>query len=211
MSAAAHGTTADYSKGVRSGREGFATLRAIAAGLALLGVALLVVAEFSTVLRVVVGSLEIEKRTTTGGDNHGYALLVVAVCALPALFFALRGARPAAAALAALGAAALVVALAIDLPDTRESGRLPESVAFEDARAQAGPGLRLEVAGGVALVLAGIALSVAPGRPARGVTRAPRAGRVTPTATARTTRRSSRSGASAARAAPPTSRRRSRP
>jgi hypothetical protein len=55
----------------------------------------------------------------------------------------------------ALGAVALVVALAIDLPKTRESGTLPESTAFEDARAQAGPGLALEVAGGLALVLAG--------------------------------------------------------
>ena len=161
MSAAAHGTTADYSKGGFSGREGFATLRAIAAGLALVGVALLVLAEVSTVLRVVVGSLEIEKRTVTGADNHGYALLVVALVAVAMLFFALRGARAAAASLVALGAVALAVALAIDLPDTRESGRLPESVTFEDARAQAGPGLALEIAGGAALVLAGGLLLVA--------------------------------------------------
>ena len=164
MSAAAHGTTAHYSKGVRTGREGFTTLRAIAGGLALVGVALLAIAEFSTVLRVVVGSLEIEKRTVTGADNHGYALLVVAVCALALVLGALRGARPAAAGVAALGAVALVVALGIDLPDTRESGRLPESVAFEDAQAQAGPGLALEIAGGLALVLAGgLLLAVGPG------------------------------------------------
>ena len=64
----------------------------------------------------------------------------------------------------ALGAVALVVALAIDLPDTRASGRLPESVVFEDAQATAGPGLALEVAGGIALLLAG-GLLVALGRP----------------------------------------------
>ncbi|HUR85958.1 MAG TPA: hypothetical protein VMY78_11480 [Solirubrobacteraceae bacterium] len=130
-------------------------MRALAAGLAVAGIALLVFAEFSTVLRVVVGSLEIEKRTVNGAGNHGYALLVVAVCAVPLVLGALRGARPAAAGVVALGAVSLVVALAIDLPDTRESGRLPESVTFEDARAQAGPGLALEIAGGVGLVLAG--------------------------------------------------------
>ncbi len=167
MSAAAHGTTADYSKGVLSGRDGFATLRVLAAGLAVAGIALLVLAEFSTVLRVVVGSLEVQKRTVSGADNHGYALFVVAVCALPLVLWALRGARPAAAGVLVLGAATLAVALAIDLPDSRESGRLPESVTFEDARAQAGPGLALEVAGGLALVLAGGLLLVlgAPRRP----------------------------------------------
>jgi hypothetical protein len=82
---------------------------------------------------------------------------------VPFLLLALRGARSAAAALVALGAVALVVALAIDLPDTRASGQLPESVAFEDAQAKAGPGLGLEIAGGVVLMLAGGLLVVLPG------------------------------------------------
>jgi hypothetical protein len=155
MSASAGGTGLDYSKGVGGSRAGFATLRAVVAAFAVAGIALLVVAEFSTVVRVVVGSLETEKRSVSGHANHGYALLVVALAAVPFLWLALRGARAAAVALVALGAVALVVALAIDLPDTRESGTLPESVAFEDAHAKAGPGLALEIAGGVALVLAG--------------------------------------------------------
>ena len=163
MSVSADGTTADYSKGPASRRAGFVTIRAIAALLAGAGVALLVAAEFSVVVRVVVGSLETEKRVVTGHANHGYALLVVAVAALPMLLGALRGARVAAGALVALGIVALVVALAIDLPDTRESGQLAESVSFEDARAQAGPGFALELAGGVALVLAGGLLVVAGG------------------------------------------------
>jgi hypothetical protein len=166
MSASADGTASDYSKGVAGGRAGFATLRAVAAALALVGIVLLVAAEFSAVVRVVVGSLNTEKRSVVGHANHGYALLVVAIAAVPLLLVALRGARAAAAALMALGAVALVVALAIDLPDTRASGRLPESVAFEDAQAKAGPGLALEVGGGVALLLAG-GLLVALGRPRR--------------------------------------------
>jgi hypothetical protein len=143
------------------------TVRALAALLAAAGVALLVVAEFSVVVRVVVGSLETEKRSVTGHANHGYALLVVALAAALMALGALRGARAAAAALMALGAVALVVALAIDLPKTREAGQLPESTAFEDARAQAGPGLALEIAGGGALVLAGGLLVAGGGAGAR--------------------------------------------
>jgi hypothetical protein len=131
------------------------TVQGLAALLAAAGIVLLVVAEFSVVVRVVVGSLETEQRTVTGHADHGYALLVVAVAAVAMALGALRGARPAAGALMVLGAVALVVALAIDLPKTRESGQLPESTSFEDARAQAGPGLALEIAGGLALVLAG--------------------------------------------------------
>jgi hypothetical protein len=131
------------------------TVQGLAALLAAAGIILLVVAEFSVVVRVVVGSLETEQRTVTGHADHGYALLVVAVAAVAMALGALRGARPAAGALMVLGAVALVVALAIDLPKTRESGQLPESTSFEDARAQAGPGLALEIAGGLALVLAG--------------------------------------------------------
>jgi hypothetical protein len=155
MSASLDGTGSHYSKGDVSGRAGFSTLRAIAAVLAVVGIVLLVVAEFSPVVRVVVGSLETEKRSVAGHANHGYALLVVAIAAIPLLALALRGARAAAAALVALGAVTLVVALAIDLPDTRGSGELRESVVFEDAQAKAGPALALELAGGVALVLAG--------------------------------------------------------
>jgi hypothetical protein len=134
---------------------GFVTLRALAALLATAGIILLVAAEFSVVVRIVVGSLDTEQRTVTGHANHDYALLVVALAAVAMALGALRGARAAAVALMVLGAVALVVALAIDLPKTRESGTLPESTSFEDARAQAGPGLALEVAGGLALVLAG--------------------------------------------------------
>ncbi|MEA2156711.1 MAG: hypothetical protein QOE11_2851 [Solirubrobacteraceae bacterium] len=163
MSASADGTTSDYSKGPVVRPAGFAAIAAIAAGLALAAALLLVVAEFSTVVRIVVGSLETQKRAVAGHAEHGYALLVVAVAAAPMTLGALRGARAAAVALAALGAVALFVALAIDLPKTRESGQLPESVAFEDAHAKAGPGLALEIAGGAGLVLAGGLLLVAAG------------------------------------------------
>jgi len=139
-------------------------LRRLAAALSFAAVALLVAAEFSTVFEVTVGSLEVVKRDATGGENHGYALLVVALFGVALTLLGLRGTGPAAGlALVALGAVALAIALAVDLPDTRESGRLPESLAYEDARARAGAGLRLEIAGGVLLLVAGGLLAAAGG------------------------------------------------
>ena len=130
--------------------------RRVAAALAAVAVALLVAAEFSTVFEVTVGSLEVVKRHASGGENHGYALLVVALFAVAVTLLGLRGAgRAAGLSLVALGAVVLVVALVLDLPDTRGSGRLPESLAYENARARAGAALGLEIAGGVLLVVAG--------------------------------------------------------
>jgi len=145
--------------------------RRVAAGLASVAVVLLVLGEFTTVFEVTVGSLDVVKRSVAGGDNHGYALLVIAVAGAAMTLLALRGGVAPALALTLLGVAALVVAFAVDLPDTRASGGLPESLAYEQAQARAGSGLWLEIAGGVALVLAGIGLSLA-GRPARHGTRA---------------------------------------
>jgi hypothetical protein len=140
--------------------------RRVAAGLALVAVALLVIAEFTTVFEVTVGSLEVVKRSATAGENHGYALLVVALAGAAMTLLALRGARPPALALVVLGAVALAIALGVDLPDTRGSGGLPESLAYEHARARAGTGLGLEVAGGLLLLVAG-GLLLAGGRSAQ--------------------------------------------
>jgi hypothetical protein len=131
------------------------TLRRVAGALALTAVVLLVVAELTTVLRVTVGSLDVVTRSTTGGENHGYALLVIALAAVVMTPLALRGATAPAAAVAALGAAALAIALLVDLPDTRASGQLREALAYENAQAHAGPGFALELVGGAALLGAG--------------------------------------------------------
>jgi len=129
--------------------------RRAAAALALVGVVVLVIAEFTTVFEVTVGSLEVVKRRATGGENHGYALLAIAVLAAVMALLALRGARPPAFALVALGVVALAITLAVDLPDTRASGGLPESLAYERAQARAGTGLHLSIAAAAMLVIAG--------------------------------------------------------
>lgn len=138
------------------------TVRHAAAALALVAVALLVIAEFTTVFEVTVGSLEVVQRGATGGENHGYALLIVAVAAAIMTPPALRGARPAAIALVGLGVAVLCVVLAIDLPDARATGRLPESTYFEDAKARPGSGLYLAAGGGALLMASGLVLALVP-------------------------------------------------
>ena len=129
--------------------------RRAGAALACVAVALLVAAEFTTVFEVTVGSLEVVRRSATGGENHDYALLVVAAVAAVMALLAARGARPPAFALMALAAVVLAIALVVDLPDTRGSGALPESLAYENARARAGAALGLEITAGLLLLAAG--------------------------------------------------------
>ncbi len=197
MSATARGTASDYSKGIGLGPRDFATSHGLLGAVALAGAVLLVAAECSTLYTVVVGALETERRSVSGGSSHAYALVLVAFLAAAMAFGALRGARAAAAALVVLGAVVLLVALAIDAPKTRESAALAEAVAYADARARAGAGLGLELAGGAALLVAG-GLMLALGAPRR-LTRGVRISR---------RRRSSRRGVPGARARRARSRRR---
>jgi hypothetical protein len=142
-------------------------LRGALAATAVAGALLLLVAELSPLYYVVVGALGTPRRSVTAGSHHGYAQAVVALAAPAMTLGALRGARAAAAALAVLGAVAVLVALVIDLPDTRGSATLPEAIAFADARTQAGRGLALEIAGGLALLGAGLGLLLTPRARAR--------------------------------------------
>jgi hypothetical protein len=164
VSASARGTTANYSKGEAIGRGRSQARRRVLAAVALAGAALLLVAEPSPLYTVVVGSLDTPRRSVSAGSNHGYALALVALAAVAMAAGALRGARAAAVALIVLGAAALFVALAIDRPDTRQSGTLRESLAYSEAHARPARGYRLELTGAVLLVVAGTGL-LALGRP----------------------------------------------
>jgi hypothetical protein len=129
--------------------------RGLLAAVALAGAALLVAAELSPLYTVVVGALRTPQRTVSGAEAHGYALLIVALAGAAMAYGALRGFRAAGAGLVLAGAVALLVALAIDLPDTRDTSPQPEAVAYADARATAGGGFSLEIAGGVVLIVAG--------------------------------------------------------
>lgn len=96
-----------------------------------------------------------------GGDRHGYAMLLLAVCALATLAIAVAtGQRAPAWATAGLGIAALALFLIVDLPDAGAVG----DVALSDPRlttveAVPRPGFWLEAAATVTLALAGIAFA----------------------------------------------------
>lgn len=125
--------------------------------LALLACALLAVAEFTDLYSVRV--ITVTVKTGTVGSHHGFALLIVAVGAALLAFAAHRsGSRAAAAGLLALGAVALLVVLTIDLPVIDETGIYGRD--FERATARAEIGFRLESAGAVLLLLAGMATLV---------------------------------------------------
>jgi hypothetical protein len=128
--------------------------------LALAGMVLLVLAEFS----------EISKRTTTTGpcsdledpglcrtyghDSHAFALLILTPVALAMAWGAVVGrSRAAAAALAAIGLTVLFIALAIDLPKLDDTRGLEARYAGVTSRTE--PAFRLELVGGVLLLLAG--------------------------------------------------------
>src|SRR3954466_11231020 len=83
--------------------------------LALVACLLLAVAEFTHLYSIRI--ITVTKATGTVGAHHGYALLVIAVAgAAMAVGAARGGSRPAAIALLVLAIAALVIALAVDLP-----------------------------------------------------------------------------------------------
>ena len=122
MSASDRGTATDYSKGIPlrpadllSAKRVLAPARADRRGAARDRRAV-------PLYTVVVGALQTPQRSVSAGSNHGYALALVAVAAVAMAVGAARGARAAAVALVALGLVALLVALAVDLPDTRQSG-----------------------------------------------------------------------------------------
>jgi hypothetical protein len=147
--------------------------------LPLAGAGLLVAAELSTLYEVVVVTTVPEGGTYSTGGHHGYAQAIVAAgIVVMTLAAVLGGSRPAAVAVLALAAASLAIALAIDLPDTRETGLIGRT--YDAAEAEPRAGLYLEIAGGcAALVGAALILVARPGPRRRrrqetaNVTRAP--------------------------------------
>jgi hypothetical protein len=136
--------------------------------LPLVGAALLVAAELSTLYDVRVVTAVPEGGSFATGPHHGYAQAVLALgIAVMAVGAVLGGSRPAAVAVLVLALGALAIALLVDLPDVHETGLIGRT--YDAAVAEPRAGLYLEVAGGCcALVGAAVILVVRP---------APRAGR----------------------------------
>jgi hypothetical protein len=146
----------DFPRRIRdSGRLGWLLL-----GLLVAAVTVLVVAEFTTISyrTIHIGACEDRvgsaKCHTTGHASNGYALLILALAGLVLGWGAVVGrSRAAAIALASVGVAVLVVALAIDLPKLDDHFGL--DVLYNDVRTHVGTAFKLELLGGVLLLLVG--------------------------------------------------------
>ncbi|HWT94252.1 MAG TPA: hypothetical protein VN238_14715, partial [Solirubrobacteraceae bacterium] len=101
---------------------------------------MLVVSTFMTLIRVTNGQEVLG--TQSGMSHHSVAMLLLGVAAVPMALGALRGARPAMAALVALGVVVLVVAFTVDLPAAQEEGLFGER--YEGAEAAPGAGFYVE-------------------------------------------------------------------
>ena len=139
-------------------------LRNLLFALALAACVLLAVAEFTDLNEIRI--VTVTEEGVGVGPHHGYALLIIAVAAAVMAYGAYRGSRPAGVALAALGAAALIVVLVVDLPDVDATGLYGRD--YEQAESQAAIGFYLETAGAILLLVAGVLTAVlAPAAPAR--------------------------------------------
>ena len=124
--------------------------------LALAGIAL-IVAEFLTFREIVAVTVVPEGGRTTGGAHHGYALVLVGLVSLPMSYGAvLGGSRPAAVAVAALGALALAIVAIFDVPSLDDTGLIGRT--YDLAEARPGPGFWVEVAAGAVLLVGGLLL-----------------------------------------------------
>ena len=120
---------------------------------AVTGAVLLIVSEFLPLVMIYVGTLETVKDSRVGWRNHGFAMLLLGLASIPMLLGALRGARPAMYALAAIGLVAILVALTVDLPNATDEGLYGEQ--YDDAEARPTSGFFVETLGGVLLLASG--------------------------------------------------------
>jgi hypothetical protein len=120
----------------------------------LLGVLLLLVAEFTTLFQVHVAASGTRVRSVSTGSHHSYALALIAVVAAVQAVAAWRAAsRPALLALGVLGVVALLIALVGDLPDASATGLVLHSGHYVIARSTPSAGFYFETLGAVVLLL----------------------------------------------------------
>ena len=158
MSTSAPEATNDYSTGPRGSRapiERPGRTRLALVGAATLAAALLVLSTFLTLFEITTG--EAPLRTYSGLDHHSVAMLLLGVAVVPMALGTLRGARPAMAAVAGLGAVVLLVSFTVDLPAALDEGVL--AVTYEGASAAPRAGFYVETfAGALLLVVGGLLL-----------------------------------------------------
>ena len=147
--------------------SGLRRARAAAGGLAIVGAAALLAAEWLVLQRVVtVARRPTLVRAVTTGPHDGWALVPIAVLTLVLIGAAWRTGRPRAAfgAVTALGLIALVVAVLVDRRGLHAVGAVVVAGDLRPAQVQAGIGLYVETLGGVLLVAGGAAGALLSGR-----------------------------------------------
>lgn len=151
----------EASRGALGGRSGFPVglSRPIAVGVltgGLAGAAMLLLAEFTSLLSVRSGLHPTAVRTVQTGSHNSDALIPIAVLAVLLSLAAWRAHNPfALSALGVLGLAALLIALVGDLPDAQASGLiLGPSGRYVLASSSPGVGFYLETLGAVILLIA---------------------------------------------------------
>jgi hypothetical protein len=164
MSGALHGAEGDDSKGFAPDRGRLPTvltLRWVLMVVGLAGALLLVVASFTTVIQITVGtsSRVVDADTAQSGwDRHGPALVVLALLAVWLLAAGLRGSRTALAGLLVVGIVALAIPTLSDRDHVHDTGSVGD--VYAEATADPGTGYYLETLGGALLLLSGGALLV---------------------------------------------------
>lgn len=158
--------------------------RAAAAAAALAALALLA-AQFLDYRDVVIGGEQFHGgveppslERMTGGEPTYYALAVLAVVALGLTWLALNGRPALARGVAAIGAAALIATLAVNLPQGLDTGALGE--AYEGTEASLLAGFWIQLGASVLLTASGVALSLLASRPGAAASRSAGSRRRTP-------------------------------
>jgi hypothetical protein len=129
---------------------------------ALVAAVLLVAADFSEISRRTIGIGACSERVdpgvcrTVGHESHWFVLVILAPVALVMAWGAVIGrSRAAAVSVAALGVVVLFIALVIDLPKLDDKRGLDVLYDARSVEAHTGPAFKLELTGGVLLLLAG--------------------------------------------------------
>ena len=125
------------------------------AAAAFAGAVMLVLSDFLTLFAVHTDAgVTVPDGSVKGRENHSFAMVLIGVAALPMAYGAWAGgSRPAMAGLAFLGALAILVALAFDLPDATGTNTLART--FENATGSPKAGFYLETLGAVLLIISG--------------------------------------------------------
>jgi hypothetical protein len=121
-----------------------------------LGAAALIASEFMVAFEFTPPGGE-PLRDVTSADRHNYSMLILAIATLVAMCIAIAtGQRPAAYAVAGLGAVALLIFLVADLPDAGKLGDLSDPIrGFASVKAEPQAGFWLEAIGAVTLAIGG--------------------------------------------------------